>query len=283
MQLNSNCIAIISGAASGIGRQLTWQMAEKKISTYALDNNANCLNETIEKCELNKELITPINIDISNENEVIKFCNEIKQILNNRTIILINNAGVSLFSGHFKDTKIEDIHWLMNINFWGAIYLIKHLYENLLHSPKAYIVNVSSIFGLGGIESNTAYCASKFALKGFTEALRMETKHTNIKTMIVLPGGIDTNIVVNSRLSSSFMTNEMKNITINQFAQRARTKPQKAAALIIKAIEKEKEYLIIGFDGKIFSFITRLFPLGFTSIIKKHIQARFHQHYPKTK
>jgi len=279
MKINSDCVAIVSGAGSGIGQQLVWQLVEKNVKVFALEINEKSLRETLDNCSINKHLIETISIDVADENSIKNWTESVQSSIENKPIILINNAGVSLFSGYFEHTDLKDFRWLMNINFWGAVYTVKYFLETLKKSPMAYIVNVSSVFGLGGVESNSAYCASKFALRGFTETLRMELQNSTIKTLLVLPGSVDTGIVQNAKLSSTYMTENMKQETVTQFAQRAKTKPLQAAKQILKSIESDKEQLIIGYDGKIFSLITRIFPVLYSKIMKSHLRRRFKTHY----
>jgi butyryl-CoA dehydrogenase len=184
-----------------------------------------------------------------------------------------------LLSGSFQHTNLADFEWLVRINLWGAIYLTKAFYPYLLQQNAGHIVNISSVFGLAGIENQTAYCTAKFALRGFTETLRMELAGTNVYTTTVHPGGVDTNIVRNSRANEIIAPEEVRQTTITQFAKLATTTPDSAARQILKAVERKRARLVIGKDGRTLDLLTRLMPVGYTALIKRRIKKAFGDPY----
>ncbi|MEN9610632.1 MAG: hypothetical protein RLZZ628_1446 [Bacteroidota bacterium] len=261
-------VVVITGAASGMGQQMAVQAAQRGGFVIGTDVNEKGLKETQAMAQNAGCSITIQRLDVSNPAAIQDFADKILPTLNNRPLILINNAGIGLTSGNFNDTHLNDFENLMNINLWGVIRMTKAFYPYFIAQNQGYIVNLSSVFGLGGTMFQAAYSTAKAGVKGFTEALRMELLDTNIKTLVVHPGGIKTNIARNAPPKGSVITPAMHEVAIKQFDKNAQTTSEAAAKQILDAIEKNKERLVIGMDGKIFSFMTRLFPVGFTRIMK---------------
>ena len=272
MNAFTNAVVIITGAASGIGRELALQAAGRGAAVIATDINAAALEET-KNIGLGKGVtITTELLDVSDTTAIEQFAQRWLPQLNGRKLVLINNAGVALMSGSFHQTNLTDFEWLLRINLWGAIYLTKAFYPYLLRQNAGHLVNISSVFGLVGIEHQAAYCTAKFALRGFTETLRMELAGTNIYTTTVHPGGVDTNIVRNSRVNELIASKEAHQHSITSFASLAITSPGSAARQILDAVEKKKSRLVIGKDGRMLDLLARLLPVGYTAVVKKRIQ-----------
>lgn len=267
MSLNSESIAVITGASSGIGRALAVRFAAEKIAGIAIsDVNETGLNETAELIEnLGGSVLTSV-VDVSKREDVKRFADETVQKFG-RATHLINNAGVGLL-GNFEQISLEDFEWLMNINFWGTVYGVKYFLPILKEQKKAHIVNISSVFGLIAPPEQTAYCASKFAVRGFTEALRHELEDTNICVSTVHPGGIKTNIARNSRLGEK-TPEEYKSQGANFFDEVALTTPETAAEVIISGIKKENTRILIGKDAIAINYIHRLFPRKYLRVLEK--------------
>jgi butyryl-CoA dehydrogenase len=272
-----NSIVIITGAASGIGRELLVQFSEKKVPIIALDIDSKGLEESKKLAQKDGAEIITYTIDIGNKEQINDFAAQIIPTLNNRKLILINNAGVALMTGNFDDTTLENMEWLFDINYWGAVRLTKAFYPYMIKMDKGHIVNVSSIFGLGGFAYQSAYCSSKFAIRGFTETLRMELLYSNIQTTSVHPGGIKTNITKNSKSSEKLSAAQQQ--VADRFAKMARTTPQKAAAKIIKAIENKKQKLLIGPDAYVVDILVRLFPVLYTKLSVNGLEKVFSDPY----
>jgi short-subunit dehydrogenase len=179
--------------------------------------------------------------------------------------ILINNAGVAL-AGTFEQASLEDFEWLMNINFWGAVRLTRAFLPLLRAQPAGQIVLLSSVFGLIGPPGQTAYAASKFALRGFGESLRHELEATNIGVTIIHPGGIATNIARSSRIGQGVDPIEARD-GIAQFQTMLKTKPEAAAARIIAGLEKREKRILIGADATQIDIIQRLLPVRYWGLI----------------
>lgn len=270
-----NSVIIITGAASGIGRELALLTAAGGASVIATDKNAGGLEETKLLGKNKGVSITTALLDVSDKDAIGLFAKETVSVLNGRKLILINNAGVALSSGTFQHTSLEDFEWLININLWGAIRLTKAFYPYFIQHNNGHIVNISSVFGLIGVATNIAYCTSKFGIRGFTESLRMELQGTNVFTTCVHPGGIKTNIVRNALVKTNTITAEMHSKSIESFEKFAMTTPYTAAQQILNAIEKRKRRIVIGADGKAIDIISRLFPVAYTSILYKQLKKTF--------
>ena len=191
MSLSKNSVAVITGAASGIGRSLAVRLAEEKIAGIAIcDVNEQGLNETAEMVEKLGVKVSVHIVDTSKLEQIERLKTEVLA-KHSRATHLINNAGVGLM-GTFEQISLEDFEWLMNINFWGVIYGCKVFLPVLHEQESAHIVNISSVFGLIAPPEQTAYCASKFAVRGFTKAAALELGPRKIRVNSIHPGGIVT-------------------------------------------------------------------------------------------
>ena len=267
MTISKNSVAVITGAASGIGRALAIRFAQEKIAGIAIcDVNENGLNETFEMVETLGVSASKHIIDTSKLEQIEQLKTEVLA-KHGRATHLLNNAGVGLL-GTFEQISLEDFEWLMNINFWGVIYGCKVFLPILREQESAHIVNISSVFGLVAPPEQTAYCSSKFAVRGFTESLRHELEETNICVSSVHPGGIKTNIARNSRLGKD-TPEEYKVQGAKFFDKVAQTTPEQAAETIIKGIKAKNPRILIGKDAHAINYVSRLFPKTYLRIIEK--------------
>ena len=267
MTLSNNSVAVITGAASGIGRALAVRLAKEKISGIAVcDVNESELIETAKIVESLGVSVSTHIADVSKLEQVQRFAGEVTA-KHNRVTHLINNAGVAL-CGSFEEISLEDFEWLMNINFWGVIYGTKVFLPILKQQEKAHITNISSVFGLVAPPGQSAYCASKFAVRGFTESLRHELEDTNISVSSVHPGGIKTNIANNSRVGENADKNIKKKV-VNFFDKASPTTAEQAADVIVSGIKRKNPRILIGSDARQMNIIQRLFPAKYFSVMNK--------------
>lgn len=273
MSLDSKSVIVITGAASGIGRALAVQFATENVAGIAIsDVNEKGLNETAEMAEKLGGRVFASLVDVSKFDEFQKFSDETVAEFG-RVTHLINNAGVALV-GTFEQISIEDFEWLMAINFWGTVYGVKSFLPVLKQQPAAHIVNISSVFGLIAPPEQSAYCASKYAVRGFTESLRHELEDSNVHVSSVHPGGIKTNIARNSRLGEN--TPKIAKKQGEKFFDYATwTEPETAAAVIIKGIKKNNPRILIGKDAFAISWLYRLFPKRYLWVVEKIAGHRF--------
>ena len=245
MQINKKNI-IITGAASGLGKELTRQMLKKGAHVAALDINEENLENL--KQELNSKRLRTYKVDMGSTESIKAFTEEYRKEFD--VDIIINNAGI--IQPFVKVESLEDstIDKVMNVNFFGPVNLIRYLMKDLTKDrKKQYIVNISSMGGFFPFPRQTIYGASKAALKIFTEGLYAELEKTNVKVMIVLPGAMNTNITKNS------------NVEINTSKEESNFKllePNIAACKIIEAIEKDKFKLFLGQDSKFLKILYKI-------------------------
>ncbi|MEQ1605652.1 MAG: SDR family oxidoreductase [Pyrinomonadaceae bacterium] len=267
MTLSKDSVAVVTGAASGIGQALAIRFASEGIAGVAIsDVNADGLAVTQTAIEKIGVPVSSHVTDVSKLDQVQQLADE-AVIKHGRVTHLINNAGVGLI-GTFEQISLDDFEWLMGINFWGVIYGCKVFLPLLKQQDSAHIVNVSSVFGLIGPEEQTAYCSSKFGVRGFTESLRHELADTNVAVSSVHPGGILTNIVRNSRVGEG-TPDEWKQQGSKLFDRIAKTTPETAAQVIIDGIKSKNPRILIGKDAKAISIISRLFPIGYLSVLER--------------
>lgn len=267
MPINNKSVVVVTGAASGIGRAVAVRIAHEAIEGLAIsDVDEAGLDGTRQMLENFGVSVSAHVVDVSKLEEVSGFADAVIRE-HGRVTHLINNAGVGLL-GRFDHLSIEDFEWLIGINFWGVVYGCKVFLPFLLEEPNAHIVNISSVFGLIAPEEQTAYCASKFAVRGFTESLRHELAGTNVSVTCVHPGGVKTNIVRNSRIGAN-TPEEWKDQGTKLFDRIAKTTPEQAAEDIVKAIVNREPRLLIGRDARAISLISRLFPSGYLRIIER--------------
>ncbi|MEO8042110.1 MAG: SDR family oxidoreductase [Acidobacteriota bacterium] len=267
MTLSSESVAVITGAASGIGRALAVRMAREGIAGVAIaDTNEEGLKETAGLVEAASARVSTHSLDVSDRAAVGQFAKDVIDE-HGRVTHLINNAGVGLI-GRFEHLTIEDFEWLMGINFWGVVYCTKAFLPTLREQKSAHIVNVSSVFGLIAPSEQTAYSSSKFAVRGFTESLRHELADTNVNVACVHPGGIKTNIVRNSRVAADTPA-EWKQQGVKFFEKVAKTSPEDAADVIVRGIKEKNSRILIGKDAVGISMFSRLFPKRYLAVIER--------------
>ncbi|MDX2304831.1 MAG: SDR family oxidoreductase [Microscillaceae bacterium] len=267
MKIIKDKVAVITGAASGIGRSLAQQLAAQGAKVMMADWNAEGLAENQKLIESQGGQTAIFRLDVSKREEV--------EALFQKTLdhfgqadILINNAGVAIANQTtLRQVTWEQYEWIVGINFWGVVYGTKTFLPYFLQRPEAHIVNISSVFGLMGVATNGPYCSTKFAVRGFTETLVQELWGTQVGITCVHPGGIKTNIVKHAAGFEEDKKDQEK--AIRDFEAAARTTPDQAATLIIHAIQKNKRRLLIGGDAYFIDWIVRLFPSTYHSRMMK--------------
>lgn len=269
-----NKIAVITGAGSGMGRELAIQFAEKGAKVAINDWNQETLMETLEKVKSVGGEGIARHFDVSNKKAVYDFAEEVVNHFG-QVDIVINNAGFTLSPKSLELTEYEDFERLIGVNMWGVIYGSKAFLPHLKKRPQGVLMNTSSVFGIFGFPTQGPYCTAKFAVRGFTESLRLEIEAEGLKNVQVCcihPGGIQTNIVKNIDHSESNLTKEEIEEAQNNFVAHAPTTAAQAAAQIIRAIEKQSPKLLIGRDAWWMDLITRLFPTKYGKILLKGLK-----------
>ena len=268
MSLTNESVVVITGAASGIGRALAIRLAREPIAGIAIaDVNEKNLAETRALIANQNLKVTTHILDVSDERQFREFAVAVVE-QHGRATHVINNTGVAL-GGAVSEVSLDDIRWLMNINFWGVVYGTKIFLPILEKQKSAHIVNISSIFGIVAPPGNAAYAASKFAVRGFTEALRHELENTNIHVSIVHPSGVSTNIANDARIGADvkLSAEDLKQKVEKFNKQLAATTPEQAAEIIVKGIKARRPRIVIGSDARLLSAFARLFPRRYYSVV----------------
>jgi NAD(P)-dependent dehydrogenase (short-subunit alcohol dehydrogenase family) len=252
-------VAAVTGAASSIGRSLALQLAAEECSLSLADIDPDGLNETAELARNNGVKISAVVLDVADRDSVYAFAEQVVSD-HGHVDIVINNAGVGL-RGTIEEVTEKEFEWLMGINFWGVVYGSKSFLPYLKQRTEANLVNISSVHGLFTNPGVGPYCSSKFGVRGFTMALCQELKDTSVKVSCVHPGGIQTNIVLNSRDAANSIPEKPLEEAQDDFNKViARTSADRAARIIIKGIRKDKTRIMVGTDAYVFDTMTRLFP-----------------------
>ena len=265
----NNRVAVVTGAASGIGRALAVELAAAGCRLALSDVNEPGLRETAEALRANGHEVMATALDVSNRDGVYDFA---EQVMNHfgEVHVVINNAGVAL-GATVEDMSYEDMEWLMGINFWGVVYGTKAFLPYLKQSDEGHIVNVSSVFGLIGIPTQSAYNAAKFAVRGFTESLRQELDMDDaaVSCTCVHPGGIKTNIARNARMRdvSSVMGSSDPDENVANFEKLFRTTSEDAAHAIIRGIRGDRRRVLIGSDAQMIDKMQRSMPTLYQKLI----------------
>jgi butyryl-CoA dehydrogenase len=258
----SGKVAAITGAGSGIGRALALDLAARGAPLAVSDIDEVGLAETVARCEGFGVKVTAQRVDVADRSAMFAWADQV--VADHGAVNLIfNNAGVAL-GATIEAMSYEDFEWLMNINFWGVVHGTKAFLPHLKAAGDGHIVNLSSVFGLISIPSQSAYNSAKFAVRGFTDALRMEldAEKSGVSCTTVHPGGIRTNIAKNARMDESVAPLPGDAVRAAQdFEKVARTTPESAARQILTAVEKNKRRALIGPDAKAIDFVSRL-PAG---------------------
>jgi NAD(P)-dependent dehydrogenase (short-subunit alcohol dehydrogenase family) len=263
-------VAVITGAASGIGRSLAVDLAKLGSELALADVNAAGLEET--RALLGQTKARSYTVDVSKAAAVEDFAHRVQQDFG-RAQLLINNAGVALM-GTFAEVSLEDMQWLMGINFWGVVHGCKFFLPMLQRETDAHIVNLSSIFGLIGPPGQTAYASSKFAVRGFSESLREELRATgSVKVTSVHPAGIATPIA-NSARAARTVTEAARKEAEDYFKKVALITPEEASRVIIKGILGNKNRVLIGADAYRIDRMQRLLPARASAMFARFLAKR---------
>jgi short-subunit dehydrogenase len=254
-------VAAITGAGSGIGRQLALQLAQQGAHLALSDMNEQGLLETLNLLKDYPVKVTLTKLDVADREAVYAWAessfNEFGQLN-----LIFNNAGVALAST-VEGMSYDELEWIFNINFWGVVYGTKAFLPYLKQSGEGHIINTSSLFGLTAQPTQSAYNATKFAVRGFTEALRQELDMENcgVSATSVHPGGIRTNIANAARMSDSIRVLGMNPEKASRsFNKVLKTPPEQAAKVILDAVKDNKARVLIGNDAKLLDLVQRVVP-----------------------
>jgi NADP-dependent 3-hydroxy acid dehydrogenase YdfG len=265
---------MITGAASGIGRSLAQHLSRSGSPVAIADIDEPGLKETARS--LPGEVLVRV-LDVRDADDQLRFAAEVREWLTAPLAAVFNNAGVAVAASVLGADPGDD-EWLRQINFDGVVNGTRAFLPILTEQDTGVIVNTSSVFGLLGMPYQSAYCASKFAVRGFTDALRQELRGTGVSAVTVHPGGITTNIARNARVrtdpegrgrSHEQMAADFEAVTL--------TSPDKAAQIICRGVERGKARILVGPDAYVFDALARIAPSHYFDLmapLEKRLRVR---------
>lgn len=267
MQSFAGKVAVITGAGSGIGRALANELAALGCHLALADVDAGNLEATASPLRRDGLQLSTHTLDVSDRDAMHAFADRV-MTEHGKADLVINNAGVAV-SQTIAELRYDDFEWLMGINFWGVVHGTKAFLPHLLTRGEGHIVNISSIFGIVSMPTQGAYNASKFAVRGFTEALRQELHGTAINISCVHPGGIRTNIARSARFYQGIDGRTDATKAAARFDKLARTSPEQAAQIIIKGIHARQPRIMVGADARFLDHLQRLLPASYPRLLGK--------------
>jgi len=261
-------VCVVTGAASGIGRAVAIKLSAAGALLALSDVNEEGLAETVKLAggvQSNRVLVD--RVDMADRDQIEAYAGHVQQSLGDADYVF-NIAGFTRI-GSFENTPMDSFESVMDVNFYGVVRMCKAFLPQV-QKTKGALCNISSLFGLIGYAGQTHYCASKFAVRGFSETLAQELEGTGVSVSCVHPGGVQTNVARNAiadKLPDTGVTREEMDA---QFDELAITTPEKAAQIILNGTAKGKRRIVVGTDAKIASFIQRLFPVAYPKILAKY-------------
>ena len=258
-------VTVITGAGSGIGRALALELARRGARLELSDVNAAGVAATVDACLALGAKAQHHLLDVADRGAVDAHAAQVLGA-HGRVDLVVNNAGVTM-TGPVLDLTLDEIEWIMGINFWGVVHGTKAFLPHLVANRGSHLVNISSIFGMIAVPGQAAYNAAKFAVRGFTEALRQEMliARTGVSVSCVHPGGIKTDIARGGR----FAAGVDGAATADLFDKIARTTPEVAAATILRGVERDKARIFVGPDAFAIDGMQRLLGSGYQAIVRR--------------
>ena len=256
--------AVVTGAASGIGAALAHGLAARGCRLALADIDRDGLDRVAASIGIAEDRISLHHLDVSDRQAIAVFPDAVRAA-HGGAALLFNNAGVAV-GGRFEEISETDFDWLMSINFWGVVRMTRAFLPLLREADQAHITNISSLFGLIAPTGQTAYSASKFAVRGFSDALRHELAGSSVGVTTVHPGGIKTSIAKNARHAASADAAELaKGLeTIEKFLVMP---PEQAAEIILRGVARRCPRVLVGRDAHFMAVIERLFPAHYWAFL----------------
>ena len=246
-------VAVVTGANGGIGAATCLALAEAGAHIALVDVRTDAMDETIERIHHHGRTTSVHALDVRDRAGLAALPAAVIEA-HGAVHVLVNNAGVTATAA-FAEQSEEDFDWVMDINLGGVVRGTRAFLPHLIRAEEAHIVNISSVFGVIGVPAQVAYCTSKFAVRGFTESLAEELRGTSIGTTVVHPGGINTNIIANSRTDHP----EEKERLV-EFFQKMAIHPDVVAHKIRAAILGGHERILVAPEAHAIDFVKRLAP-----------------------
>ncbi len=257
-------VAVVTGAASGIGRATALRLAERGCALALADIDRTGLDETAHQLARHAVKVSTAVVDVSDRAAVEAFARHV-EATHGAAHILVNNAGV-VIAGPFAEQRLEDLEWLVGINYWGVVYGCHSFLPLLRRQDEGHIVNLSSMFGFLGLPGQSGYCATKAAVRALSESLYAELRRERIGVTSVHPGCIDTSIVRSGRVGDESLRRD-----VQALFDRRGAPPDAVARAILRAIERNKLFVRVRPESVATDWAKRLFPAA----IHRFVAARF--------
>ncbi len=260
MQRFAGKVAVVTGAGSGIGRALAIELARSGAKVAASDVDIEGLAQTEQQVKALGGAIKSDRLDVTEREAFLTYADAVAKHFG-KVNQIYNNAGIA-FSGDVEVSEFKDIERVMDVDYWGVVNGTKAFLPHLIASGDGHVVNISSVFGLFSVPGQAAYNSAKFAVRGFTEALRQEMILAGhpVGVTTVHPGGIKTAIARNATAAEGLDRDELARRFDRQMA---RTSPQRAAQVILDAVGKNKARVLVGTDAKVLDILVRLTGSGY--------------------
>ena len=265
-------VVVVTGAASGIGRALADALADEGARLVLVDWNAEALEAARLALEARGTEVMASSFSVA-ERAGWEALREAALARFGAVDGVVNNAGIAHEAVAIEHVEPELFARVMDVNFWGTFHGTQVFLSDLVARPQAFVANVSSIFGIAATGLQSAYCTSKFAVRGFTETLRMEARayYPNLAVHVVHPGGIATSITDNS-IAAGARTAEERADDMAKFSQGLVTSPEKAAVTIVTGLKRGREKILIGTDARVSDWLVRLRPVGYSGLVLKQFR-----------
>jgi NAD(P)-dependent dehydrogenase (short-subunit alcohol dehydrogenase family) len=269
----ANKVAAVTGAGSGMGRSLALLLARRGSQVALSDVDDEGLEETARLARARGATVSTRRVDVADRAAVYAWADAVVAD-HGRCNLVFNNAGVS-YGSTVEGAEYADAERILDINFWGVVHGTKAFLPHLRASGEGHVVNTSSLFGLVGFPGQSAYNASKFAVRGFTEALRIELEmmRAPVSATSVHPGGIKTNIARASRVHASVRDLGVTDLTHAAVERHFRCSADDAAEIILRGVQRNARRVLVGTDARVYDLVQRLAPSSYQWLLVK--AARF--------
>ena len=265
-------VAVVTGAGAGIGRATSLALSREGTTVAVCDLDAGTAKETANLIEAAGGRASVHQVDVSSEDDMRRL---VDSVLTEHGVvdIVVNNAGIAGPTMKTAEVPLDRFHKVMDVNFWGVVHGSVFFVPHLVTRPEANLVNVASNAGILAYSRIAPYNASKFAVRGFTETLRMELRSTPVRVTVVCPGITGTSIVAHSPVIDEAERRTMQ----ARFDKTWTTKPEKVAASIVKAIQRDKARALVGPDTAALDAIVRLLPAAHSRLLAKPVDLLLRQ------
>ncbi|OCB30213.1 acetoin dehydrogenase [Mycobacterium malmoense] len=263
MQGFAGKVAVVTGAGSGIGRALAVELARSGAKVAISDVDLEGLAETEAQLKAIGAEVKADRLDVTEREAFLAYADAVREHFG-KVNQIYNNAGIA-FTGDVEVSQFKDIERVMDVDFWGVVNGTKAFLPHLIASGDGHVINVSSVFGLFAVPGQAAYNSAKFAVRGFTEALRQEMAAAGhpVAVTTVHPGGIKTAIARNATAAEGLDREQLASVFDKRLA---RTSPQRAAQIILDAVRKKKARVLVGTDAKVLDALVRLTGAGYQQL-----------------